>query len=92
MTGTGMSVVTQNNIDSYNAAVNNINRNQKKNIIEVEKSLGNLRDSTASFLVSIQSLQKALDSLKKQIFLNQCMIDNWDVANPPYIYQTEILV
>lgn len=91
MTGTGMSVVTQNNIDSYNAAVNNINRNQKKNIIEVEKSLGNLRGSTASFLVSIQSLQKALDSLKKQIFLNQCMIDNWDVANPPYIYQTEIL-
>ena len=91
MTGTGMSVVTQNNIDSYNAAVNNINRNQKKNIIEVEKSLGNLRSSTASFLVSIQSLQKALDSLKKQIFLNQCMIDNWDVANPPYIYQTDIL-
>lgn len=91
MTGTGMSVVTQNNIDSYNAAVNNINRNQKKNIIEVEKSLGNLRGSTASFLVSIQSLQKALDSLKKQIFLNQCMIDNWDVANPPYIYQTDIL-
>lgn len=91
MAGTGMSVVTQNNIDSYNAAVNSINRNQKKNIIEVEKSLGNLRGSTASFLVSIQSLQKALDSLKKQIFLNQCMIDNWGVANPPYIYQTEIL-
>ena len=91
MTGTGMSVVTQNNIDSYNTAVNNINRNQKKNIIEVEKSLGNLRSSTASFLVSIQSLQKALDSLKKQIFLNQCMIDNWSVTNPPYIYQIDIL-
>lgn len=92
MTGTGMNVITQNNIDSYNAAVNNINRNQKRNIIEVENSLGTLQNTTSGFLVSIQSSQKALDSLKKQIFLNQCMIDNWDVTNPPYIYQTEILV
>jgi hypothetical protein len=91
MTGTGMSIVTQNNIDSYNTAVNNINRNQKKNIVEVEKKLSTLKNTTSNFLVSIQSLQKSLDSLKKQIFLNQCMIDNWNVANPPYIYQIDIL-
>lgn len=91
MTGTGISVITQNNIESYNTAVNSINRNQKKNIIGVEKSLSTLQKTTSNFQVSIQRLQTALDSLKKQIFLNQCMIDNWSVTNPPYIYQIDIL-
>lgn len=91
MTGTGISVITQNNIESYNTAVNSINRNQKKNIIGVEKSLNTLQKAASNFQVSIQRLQTALDSLKKQIFLNQCMIDNWSVTNPPYIYQIDIL-
>lgn len=91
MTGTGISVITQNNIESYNTAVNSINRNQKKNVIQVEKSLNTLQKAASNFQVSIQRLQTALDSLKKQIFLNQCMIDNWSVANPPYIYQIDIL-
>lgn len=92
MTGTGISVITQNNIESYNTAVNSINRNQKKNVIQVEKSLNTLQKAASNFEVSIQRLQTALDSLKKQIFLNQCMIDNWSVTNPPYIYQIDILV
>ena len=91
MTGTGISVITQNNIESYNTAVNSINRNQKKNAIQVEKSLNTLQKAASNFQVSIQRLQTALDSLKKQIFLNQCMIDNWSVTNPPYIYQIDIL-
>ena len=91
MTGAGISVITQNNIESYNTAVNSINRNQKKNIIGVEKSLNTLQKAASNFQVSIQRLQTALDSLKKQIFLNQCMIDNWSVTNPPYIYQIDIL-
>lgn len=91
MTGTGISVITQNNIESYNTAVNSINRNQKKNVIQVEKSLNTLQKAASNFQVSIQRLQTALDSLKKQIFLNQCMIDNWSVTNPPYIYQIDIL-
>ena len=92
MTGTGISVITQNNIESYNTAVNSINRNQKKNVIQVEKSLNTLQKAASNFQVSIERLQTALDSLKKQIFLNQCMIDNWSVTNPPYIYQIDILV
>lgn len=91
MTGTGISVITQNNIESYNTAVNSINRNQKKNVIQVEKSLNTLQKAASNFQVSIERLQTALDSLKKQIFLNQCMIDNWSVTNPPYIYQIDIL-
>ena len=87
MAGTGLSIITKNTIQSYNTAVNTINRHQKENIAQVESTLKGLHN----FYNSIASLEDALNSLKKQIFLNQCMIDNWNVANPPYIYQIDIL-
>lgn len=91
MAGTGLSIITKNTIQSYNTAVNTINRHQKENIAQVESTLKGLQNKSNNFYNSIASLEDALNSLKKQIFLNQCMIDNWNVANPPYIYQVDIL-
>lgn len=91
MTGTGLSVITKNTIQSYNTAVNTINRHQKESIAGVEDTLKGLQNKSNNFYNSIAKLEDALNSLKKQIFLNQCMIDNWNVVSPPYIYQMDIL-
>lgn len=91
MTGTGMNIVTKNNIDSYNTAVNAINMHQKENIMKLERSLRNIKSSNDNFIFSISKLLNSVIGLKKQIFINQALIDNWNASGENYSFPTYIL-
>lgn len=90
MTGTGLSIITDNNKFSYNKAVNTINRHQKENIAKLEWALSNVINEITPFQKAIAELAVSIDSLKKQVFLNQCLIDNWE-KSAPYSYPIELL-
>ena len=38
-TGSGLSIITQNNKNSYNVAVNTINKHQRENVSKLERAL-----------------------------------------------------
>lgn len=90
MTGTGVSIITNENDQSYNSAVYKINQHQKDNVSKLENALGNASRNNEELNKSISAINKTIANLNKQIYINQCLIDNWD-KNPPYSYPTELL-
>ena len=50
MTGTSLSIVTENNSQSYNTAVNTINLHQKDNVRKLENALHNANNNNAALL------------------------------------------
>lgn len=90
MTGTGVSIITNENDQSYNSAVYKINQHQKDNVSKLENALGNASRNNEELNKSISAINKTIANLNKQIYINQCLIDNWD-RNPPYSYPTELL-
>lgn len=90
MTGTGVSIITNEDDQSYNSAVYKINQHQKDNVSKLENALGNASRNNEELNKSISAINKTIANLNKQIYINQCLIDNWN-KNPPYSYPTELL-
>ncbi len=90
MTGTGVSIITNENDQSYNGAVYKINQHQKDNVSKLESALNNANRNNEQLAQSISEINNSITNLNKQIYINQCLIDNWD-RNPPYSYPVELL-
>lgn len=90
MTGTGVSIITNENDQSYNSAVYKINQHQKSNVEKLESALSNASRNNQDLQNATIEINKSIANLNKQIYINQCLIDNWD-RNPPYSYPVELL-
>lgn len=90
MTGTGVSIITNENDQSYNSAVYKINQHQKANVEKLDSALNNASRNNEELNKDILDVNKSITNLNKQIYINQCLIDNWD-RNPPYSYPVELL-
>ena len=90
MTGTSMNVITKNNTQSYNTAVSAINKHQKENVAKLENALSLANSNNGRLQQSLNEVNKSINDLKKQIFINQCLIDNWELSTP-YTFPVELL-
>lgn len=90
MTGTGLSVITNNDDVSYNRSVNTINVHQKDNVNKLESALVNANRNNAALQESLAAVRRNIKNVKRQIFINQSLIDNWN-RNPPYTYPVDML-
>lgn len=90
MTGTGLSVITQNDSVSYNRSVNTINVHQKDNVNKLESALVNANRNNDALQESLAAVKNNIKNVKKQVFINQCLIDNWN-RSAPYTYPTDML-
>lgn len=90
MTGTGLSVLSQNDSTSYNRSVNVINVHQKDNVTKLESALVNANRNNDALQESLAAVRNNIKNVKKQIFINQALIDNWTRV-PPYTYPVELL-
>ncbi len=90
MTGTGMNVITNDNTHSYNTAVAAINKHQKENVAKLESALVVANSNNEKLQSSLNEVNKSINDLKKQVFINQCLIDNWELS-APYTFPTELL-
>ena len=90
MTGTSLSVITQDTDTSYNRAVRTINIHQQDNVNKLESALVNANRNNDALQESLAAVRNNIKNVKKQIFINQCLIDNW-TRNPPYTYPVELL-
>lgn len=90
MTGTGLSVITENDSDSYNTAVNTINIHQKDNVRKLENALYNANNNNAALLASLDIINNSIKNCKKQVFVNNALIVNWN-KDAPFTYNIELL-
>lgn len=90
MTGTSMNVITKNNTQSYNTAVAAINKHQKENVAKLESALVVANSNNDKLQSSLNEVNKSINDLRKQIFINQCLIANWENGTP-YTFPTELL-
>lgn len=90
MTGTGVSIITNENDQSYNSAVYKINQHQKDNVSKLENALNNANRNNEQLAQSISEINNSIINLNKQIYINQCLIDNWN-NEQPYSYPVELL-
>lgn len=90
MTGTGMNVITNDNTHSYNTAVAAINKHQKENVAKLENALSLANGNNEKLQSSLNEVNKSINDLKKQVFINQCLIDNWELS-APYTFPVELL-
>ena len=90
MTGTGLSVITENNSDSYNTAVQTINIHQKDNVRKLENALYNANNNNAALLASLEVINNSIKNCKKQVFVNNALIVNWN-KDAPFTYNIELL-
>ena len=89
-TGSGLSIITQNNKNSYNVAVNTINKHQKENVSKLERALVVANSNNDKLAEALSEVQKSINNLKRQAFYNQCLIDNWE-STAPYSYPVDLL-
>ena len=90
MTGTSLSIVTENNGQSYNTAVNTINLHQKDNVRKLENALHNANNNNAALLASLNVINNNIRNCKKQVFVNNALIVNWN-KDAPFTYNIELL-
>lgn len=90
MTGTGVSIITNENDQSYNSAVYKINQHQKDNVSKLESALNNANKNNKQLAQSISEINNSIINLNKQIYINQCLINNWN-NEQPYSYPVELL-
>ena len=89
-TGTGMNVITSNNTQSYNTAVSAINKHQKENVAKLESALVVANSNNEKLQASLNEVNKSINDLKKQVFINDALIQNWD-RNAPYVFDLDLL-
>lgn len=85
-----MNVITKNNTQSYNTAVAAINKHQKENVAKLENALSLANSNNDKLQQSLNEVNKSINNLKKQIFINQCLINNWELT-APYTFPMELL-
>ena len=85
-----MNVITNDNTYSYNTAVSAINKHQKENVAKLESALSLANSNNEKLQSSLNEVNKSINDLKKQVFINQCLIDNWELS-APYTFPTELL-
>jgi predicted Zn-dependent protease len=68
MTGTGLSVVSQNDSVSYNRSVNVINVHQKDNVNKLENALINANRNNDILQEALSTVIRTINNCKKQIF------------------------
>ena len=90
MTGSGISIITSNDSQSYNAAVNQINIHQKDNVNKLENALINANRNNDILQEALNTVIKTINNCKKQIFINDSLIVNWN-RTAPYTYNVELL-
>lgn len=90
MTGTGMNVITNNNTQSYNTAVSAINKHQKENVAKLESALVVANSNNEKLQNSLNEVNRSINNLKKQVFINDALIQNWD-RNAPYVFNLDLL-
>ena len=90
MTGTGTSIITSNDSQSYNTAVNQINIHQKDNVNKLENALINANRNNDILQEALNTVIKTINNCKKQIFINDSLIVNWN-RTAPYTYNVELL-
>ena len=73
-----LSVITNDNIQSYNRAVNAINQNQRNNIRKLNKALSNANSAINNIQLAYANLSSTINELKKKVFINQALCDNFD--------------
>lgn len=89
-TGTGMNVITNNSTQSYNTAVSAINKHQKENVAKLESALVVANSNNEKLQNSLNEVNKSINDLKKQVFINDALIQNWD-RNTPYVFDLDLL-
>ena len=90
MTGTSLSIVTENDSQSYNTAVMTINLHQKDNVRKLENALHNANNNNAALLASLNVINENIKNCKKQVFVNNALIVNWN-KEAPFTYNIELL-
>lgn len=90
MTGTGMNVITNDNTHSYNTAVAAINKHQKENVAKLESALVVANSNNEKLQNSLNEVNRSINNLKKQVFINDALIQNWD-RNAPYVFDLDLL-
>lgn len=81
MTGTGLSIITQDSVQSYNKAVNTINQHQRRNVQLLNKALENANSTNIQIETSYAVLASEMAKLKENVFINQTLCDNWGICN-----------
>ena len=90
MTGTGISIVTDNTSKSYNTAVKAINSHQNDNIRKLENALHNANNNNTALLALLNVINENIKNCKKQVFVNNALIVNWN-KYAPFTYNIELL-
>jgi len=74
------SVITQDNLQSYNRAVNAINQNQRNNIRKLNIALDQANAANSSIAAAYTNLSNVIKELKGKVFINQALCDNFDIC------------
>lgn len=79
MTG-GLSVITKDDLLSYNRAVNAINQNQRNNIRKLSIALDQANSANNQIRIAYNNLSQTMNELKRKVFINQALCDNFDIS------------
>lgn len=75
-----ISVITQNDLQSYNRAVNAINQNQRNNIRKLSIALEQANSANSQIQIAYSNLSNVIKELKGKVFINQALCDNFDIC------------
>lgn len=75
-----LSVITNDNLQSYNRAVNAINQNQRNNIRKLNAALDQANSANANIQIAYANLSNVIRELKNKVFINQALCDNFDIC------------
>jgi len=75
-----LSVITNDNLQSYNRAVNAINQNQRNNIIKLNTALEQANLANANIRAAYANLSSVIQELKSKVFINQALCDNFGIC------------
>lgn len=76
-----MNLVTKDNVQSYNNAVYQINKNQKNNTKKLASAYKKMITNNNVLHKSLDNMRRTLKTLKMKVYMNQSLIDNRDKSN-----------
>lgn len=76
-----MNLVTKDNVQSYNNAVYQINKNQKDNTKKLASAYKKMITNNNVLHKSLDNMRRTLKTLKMKVYMNQSLIDNRDKSN-----------
>ena len=75
-----LSVITNDNLQSYNRAVNAINQNQRNNIRKLNTALDQANAANTNIRAAYANLSSVIQELKSKVFINQALCDNFGIC------------